>query len=227
METSNLYQVQSDIAHDEILNLFHQNVRDLHAKLNLITVFLRGRNIILTLSKTHKQDTDNFKIFSILGYHYIGKSRTAGTGESVGFYISNKHDFVHRKNLELSKIESIWIETRIKKPKNILSCTTYRPPHLSLQFTDHFSNTFSTILSKATIEITLTEITLISDLNISYLNNIDHLEIKDIFVLHGLTEIIKSPTHYDLHHNSTSFIDLIFVKETSRVAKSASIPYVH
>ena len=107
METSNLYQVQSDITHYEILNLFHQNVRDLHAKLNLITAFLHGRNIILTLSKTHKQDTDNFKIFSILGYHYIGKSRAAGTGESVGFYISNKHDFVHRKNLELSKIELI------------------------------------------------------------------------------------------------------------------------
>ena len=164
-------------------------------------------------------------MFSILGYNYIGKSRTAGTGESVGFYISIKHGFVHRKNLELSEIESIWIEIRIKKPKNILSCTTYRPPHLSLHLTDHFPNTFSTILSKATIENT--EIALISDLNISYLNNTDHREIKDIFVLHGLTEIIKSPTHYDLHHNSASFIDVIFVKETSRIAKSASTPYVH
>ena len=36
------------------LKLFHQNVRGLHAKLNLITVFLRGRDIdFLTLSGTH------------------------------------------------------------------------------------------------------------------------------------------------------------------------------
>ena len=36
------------------LKLFHQNVRGLHAKLNLITVFLRGRNIdFLTMSENH------------------------------------------------------------------------------------------------------------------------------------------------------------------------------
>ena len=43
---------------------------------------------------------------------------------------------------------------------------------------------------------------------------------KDIFLLHGLTQIIKSPTSYDLHHNSSSLIDVIFTKETSRIAKS-------
>ena len=42
------------------------------------------------------------------------------------------------------------------------------------------------------------------DLNINYLNNTDHCEIRDIFLLHGLM----------------SLIDVIFVKETSRIAKS-------
>ena len=35
------------------------------------------------------------------------------------------------------------------------------------------------------------EIILMGDLNINYLNNTDHSEIKDIFQLHGLTQIIK------------------------------------
>ena len=36
------------------VKLFHQNARGLHAKLNLITVFLRGRDIaFLTLCETH------------------------------------------------------------------------------------------------------------------------------------------------------------------------------
>ena len=39
------------------LKLFHQNVKSIHAKLNPITVFLRGRNIILTLSKTQTLKT--------------------------------------------------------------------------------------------------------------------------------------------------------------------------
>ena len=59
-----------------------------------------------------------------------------------------------------------------------------------------------------------TEIILMGDLNINHLNNTDHREIEGIFLLHGLTQIIKSPTRYDLHDNSSSLIDIIFVKET-------------
>ena len=48
VEPSNLYQVQSDI----------QNVKSIHAKLNPITVFLRGKDIdFLTLSKTQTLKT--------------------------------------------------------------------------------------------------------------------------------------------------------------------------
>ena len=86
-------------------------MRGLYATLNLITVFLRGRDIdFLTLSETHTQNTDNFEIFSIPGYHYIRKSRATGNGRGVGVYISDKHDFVRGKDLELTEIESIWIE---------------------------------------------------------------------------------------------------------------------
>ena len=185
------------------LKLFHQNVRGLHAKLNLITVFLRGRDIdFLTLSETHTQNTDNFEILSIPGYHHIGKNRATGTGGGVGLYISDKHDFVRTKDLELTEIKSIWIEIRIKKSKNILLCTIYRPPDLSLHLTDNFANIFSNMLSTASKENI--EIIIMGDLNINYLNNTDHFEIKDIFLLHGLMQIIKSPTRYDLHHNSSS-----------------------
>ena len=68
------------------------------------------------------------------------------------------------------------------------------------------------------------EIILMGDLNIDYLSNTDHREIKYIFLLHGLTQIIKSPTRYDLHHNSSSLFGVAFVKETSRIAKSEVLP---
>ena len=44
-----------------------------------------------------------------------------------------------------------------------------------------------------------TEIILMGDLNINFLNNTDHREIKNIFLLHGLTQIIKSLTRYNQH----------------------------
>ena len=147
---------------------------------------------------------------------------TTGTGGDIGLYISDKHGFVRRKDLELPKIESIRIEIRIKKSKNILFCTKYRPPDSSLHLTGNFANIFSNMLSMATKENT--EIILMGDLNINYFNNTDHREIKYIFLLHGLTQTIKSPTRYDLHHNSSSLIDIIFVKETLRIAKSEVLP---
>lgn len=72
----------------------------LHAKFNQSTLFLCDRDTdFLTFSKTHTQGTDNFDIFSIPGYHYIRKSRAIVTGGGVGLYVSDKHDFVHRKDL--------------------------------------------------------------------------------------------------------------------------------
>ena len=117
------------------------------------------------------------------------------------------------------EIESIWIEIRIKKSKNILF---YRPPGSPLHLLDNFANIFSNMLSMASKENI--EIILMGDLNINYLNNTDHREIKDTFLLHDLTQIIKSPARYDLHHNSSSLIGVIFVKATSRTAKAEVLP---
>ena len=182
--------------------LFHQNVRGLHAKLNQITVFLCGRDIdFSTLSETHTQNTDNFEIFSIPGYHYIDESRTTATGGVVALYILDKHNFVRRKDF-LMETESIWIEIRIKMSKIIHLCLTYRPLDSSLHLIDNFANIISSMLTLDIKENT--EIILMTDLNIDHLNNTDHREIKDIFLLHGLMQIIKSLTCYDLHHNSSS-----------------------
>ena len=150
------------------------------------------------MCETHTQDTDKFEIFSTPGYHYIDKSRTTCIGGGVALYVLYKHNFVRRKDLELLEIESIWIEIRIKKSKNILLCTTHRPPDSTLHLTDNFANIFSKyVLSITTKENT--EIILMGDLNINFLNNTDHREIKNIFLLHSLTQIIKSLTRYNLH----------------------------
>lgn len=83
----------------------------------------------------------------------------------------------------------------------------------SLHLTDNFANKFCNMLLMTPKENI--KIILMGDLSINYLNNTNYCEIKDIFLLCGLTPIIKSPMHYDLDHNSSSLIDLIFVKETS------------
>ena len=120
--------------------IFYQNVCGLHAHLELITDFLteRKNKDILTLSTTHTQDTDNFLVFDIPGFTFIGKSRRSGKGGGVGMYIADKHDFIRREDLQAEGIESIFIELRIKNSKNMLISTFYRPLNSSI----HLSNIF-------------------------------------------------------------------------------------
>ena len=110
--------------------IFHQNGLGLHAHLELITEFLteRKNTDILTLSETHTQDTDNFLVFDILGFTFIGKSRKSGEGGGVGMYTADKHNFTHREDLEAQGIESIFIDLQIKNSKNMLISTFYKPP---------------------------------------------------------------------------------------------------
>ena len=101
--------------------IFHLNVRRLHAHLELITEFLteRKNTDILTLSETHTQDTDNFLVFDIPEFTFIGKSWKSGKGGGVGMYIADKQDFIRREDLEAEGIESIFIDLRIKNSKNM------------------------------------------------------------------------------------------------------------
>ena len=108
--------------------IFHQNVRGLHAHFEFITEFLteRKNTDILKLSETHT--IDNFLVFDIPGFTFIGKSRKSGKRGGVCMYIADKHDFIRREDLEAEGIESIFIELRIKNSKNMLISTFYRPP---------------------------------------------------------------------------------------------------
>ena len=104
-----------------------------------------------------------------------------GTGGRLGLYISGKHNFVRRKYLlRVQHIDRHSMDS-------------------SLHLTDNFVNKFCNMLLMAPKENT--KIILMGDLSINYLNNTNYCEIKDIFLLCGLMPIIKSPTHYDLHHN--------------------------
>ena len=126
------------------------------------------------------------------------------------------------KNILLDEMELIWIEIRVKNSKNILLCIMYKPPDSSTHLTKIFTNSLRNMLSVATKE--KKELILLGDLNVNYLSNADHKEIKELFLLYGLSQVIKSATRYDLHHQTSSLIDVILVKNASSIARSEVIP---
>ena len=165
--------------------IFHQNVRGLHAHLELISEFLTERKNpeILTLSEIHTRDTENFLEFDIPGFTFIGTSRKNGKGGGIGMYIADKHDFIRREYLEAEGIERIFIELQIKNSKNMLISTFYRPPDSSIHLLNIFERLLQIKLSLATKENK--ELILLGDLNVNYSSKQDHKEIKDIFTLNG------------------------------------------
>ena len=203
--------------------IFHQNVRGLHAHLKLITEFLteRKNTDILTPSETHIQDTGNL-VFDIAGFTFIGKSRKSGKGGGVGIYTADKHDFIRREDLEAEGIESIFIDLRIKNSKNMLISTFYRPLDSSIHLSNIFDRLLQIKLSLATKENK--ELIFLGDLNVNYSSKQDHKEIKYIFTLNRMSQVINDDTRFDIHHNTSTLIDVILVKNDFAVTRTSVIP---
>ena len=104
----------------------------------------------------------------------------------------------------------------------MLISTFYRPPDTSKHLSNNFEHSIQHKLSIATNE--KKELILLGDLNVNYSCNQYHKEIKDIFALNGMTQIITCDTRFDLHHNTSTLIDVIFVKYTFAVKRSSVIP---
>ena len=204
--------------------IFHQNVHGLHAHLELITVFSieRKNTNILTLSETHTQGTDNFLVFDIPEFTFIRKSRKSGKGGGVGMYIADKHDFIRREDLEAEGIESIFIDLLIKNLKNMLILTFYRHLDLSIYLSNIFDQLLQIKLSLATKENK--DLILLGDLNVKYSSKQDHKEMKDIFKLNGMPQVINDDSRFDIHHNTSTLIDVIFAENDFAVTRTSVIP---
>ena len=68
------------------------------------------------------------------------------------------------------------------------------------------------------------ELILLGTLNINYLVTAEHKEIKELFQLYGLSQVIETATRYDSHHHTSSLIDVIFVKNASLITATEVIP---
>ena len=137
-------------------------------------------------------------------------------------YIADKHDFIRREDLEAKGIESNFIDLRIKSSKNMLVSTFYRPPDSSIHLSNIFERVLQIKLSLATKENR--ELILLGDLNVNYSSKQDHKEIKYIFTLNGMSQVINDDTRFDIHHNTSTLIDVIFVKNDFAVTRTSVIP---
>ena len=116
------------------LSLLHLNIRSLQKKINNLSNCLTNSNIqfsIIGISETWLRD-DSHSV-DIDGYRFIHKNRPNRTGSGVGLFISENLEFKLRPDLCFDNpniAESLFIEIKKPKVKNIIVGIVYRAPNL-------------------------------------------------------------------------------------------------
>ena len=201
------------------LKILHQNVNGIISKIDKVKILLgeTRKNVqilCITETKLNKHILDSE--ISVDGYIIVRRDRHSGPGGGVCMFIRNDLNWQRRNDLECETIETIWIEIFIKHSKSIIISVTYRPPDTSKYSNKNFNTTFHDLIHTAQVEDK--EIILSRGFNCSYLKSSHHKDLKDIFKLNGLKQLIKQPTRTD--KQSETLIDLILTTHEQNISNS-------
>ena len=102
----------------------------------------------------------------------------------------------------------------------MLFCTLYKPPDSSKHLDKNFTSKLDEMITM--IHHENKETIIAGDLNCNYLGQDDHKNIKDLFHINGLKQIIKQPTR--VTENSSTLIDIILTTYENRIYNSIVYP---
>ena len=215
----------TDIFQKKGIKIVHQNIRSLfHNLTNLICFLDENKNIdIIALTETHicNETYNNTNgLYNIPGYTFEKKNRRKGKGGGVGVYISDRLNWVRRKDLENDETECLFIEVKLKNSKNVIVGCLYRPPDGSLYLNKNFNDIFQDVLSA--VNETLLETIILGDVNANYLKRNDSRELKEIIATAGFKQLITEPTR--VTENTKTLIDVILTNNENAISSVAVIP---
>ena len=202
-------------------SVFHQNIRGLHGKKEIISDILYNNSKIdiFSLSETFITHTDFFNA-EIRGYAFESKARQNGTGGGVCAYIKDGVPYTRRVDLERGDLELVWLEISFTNCKSFfLVGVLYRPPDTSKHTSKNFQKSLRDVLNITTSENK--EAIILGDINCDYLKDKDHKTIKDLFITHGYKQLIDKAT--GITEQSETLIDVILTNSPETIRKHDTI----
>ena len=127
----------------------------------------------------------------------------------MAFYIENTIHALHRKDLDVRSIESLWVEISMKSNNTVLVGGFYRPPNSEV-------NAFSLIehsLDQA-VDTEIENIVILGDFNEDYLKP-NNDRVKHILTKYDMIQFISEPTYFT--ENSNSCLDLVIANNRKTV----------
>ncbi|VDI02188.1 Hypothetical predicted protein [Mytilus galloprovincialis] len=164
--------------------------------------------------ETFLNDEIGTETLQIEGYKIERKDRNAiNYGGGVIAYIRNSVCHQRRIDLEISSIESLWIEIKFPNTNSILIGIFYRPPSSFQSWIDSAEKE----IDKASAENK--EIILLGDFNINF-SHINHTVVgnqkwKDCINLYGLQQIVHKPTR--VTDKCATTIDHIYTTDVDHI----------
>ncbi|MCG8048030.1 MAG: reverse transcriptase domain-containing protein, partial [Candidatus Thiodiazotropha endolucinida] len=150
----------------------------------------------------------------IEGYDFVRKDRAVVQNKSGGgviLYLKKSLRYKRRPDLEVSNIETIWVEVELPNTKPFLLCTAYRPPSAHCDWIDLFEEELS-IAQTSSLEYTL-----MGDFNIDFTacSNNKWLNMIQLF---DLTQLIIQPTR--ITQTTSTIIDHVYTSHPENITES-------
>ena len=174
------------------------------------------------LSEIHIQPTDEISVLNVMEYKFLTLQHKTDSGRVVDLYISNQHYFKCCKDLKNANLEIIRIKIFHQKLKSFLVCTIYQPPEHLKHLYENFAKLFNDMFSLAMRSFK--GLILLRDINVSYLVKDDQNKMKYVISSHGIEQLIKQPTRFDLTLKISMLIDIIGTNNESNFLYSHVIP---
>ena len=206
----------SNIANENILSIFHCNIRSLRNKLNYIADIIEEFDIVF-FTETHLDNQVLDSDIIIEGFETPSRKNRDSRGGGIITYHKSCVNLTRRLDLEHEHVESMWYELKTKL-HNILININYRSERQShIYYWQYFEH----MLKQAHDENN--NIICLGDMKKKFLGNLPH-NVNDILVINGLVNIINKPTHFDARSSNTSLLDPILITDSIPVIDCDTIP---
>ena len=216
------------LKNEDNFKIFHNNVNGLELKFGLLHNFFAKCILdldIIAITETSNQEANNeFKTkINLAGYDDYSTSTLTIKGGTI-IYIRNVFDNDERKDLKTKNehYESVWVELKNKKSKNVVCGSIYRHPHDNNDNFDDFLTYLEHTLVKLSKENKV--IYLCGDFNADLLKyeNINHYRrFYDLLSSFGIFPMILLPTR--VTKDSATIVDNIFTNNLSSPLNSGNI----
>lgn len=197
------------------LHICNLNIRHILPKIDEIRILLSNDNCpdILGMCESFLGKHHPDSLISVNGFNFIRKDRSETQDKSGGgliLYFRHSLNIKRRSDLEISNIETVWVEVCLPNSKPFLICTVYRPPNASAEWIDLFEKELSIA------QTTGLEYLLMGDFNIDF-GSCSNSKWLNLIQLFDLSQLIKDATR--VTETSSSLIDHAYTTNKENITE--------